>query len=80
VKLLKSEEPGQCTGLYNLFVSYRYWEAAPTGFEPAISALTGPHVNRYTTGPVAVGSLPYAYRGVKTPPESYGGGKSSIPG
>ncbi len=27
--------------------------AAPTGFEPAISALTGPHVNRYTTGPRA---------------------------
>lgn len=28
--------------------------AIPTGFEPAISALTGPHVSRYTTGSVAL--------------------------
>lgn len=37
--------------------------AAPTGFEPAISALTGPHVSRYTTGPFvcsAANSLPFA--------------------
>jgi hypothetical protein len=29
-----------------------YLLAGTTGFEPAISALTGPHVNRYTTPPV----------------------------
>ena len=25
--------------------------AVPTGFEPALSCVTGRHVNRYTTGP-----------------------------
>ena len=33
--------------------------AAPTGFEPAISALTGPHVSRYTTGPVVERAIVY---------------------
>ncbi len=28
--------------------------AGTTGFEPAISALTGPHVNRYTTPPAKI--------------------------
>jgi hypothetical protein len=28
-----------------------YVRAGATGFEPAISALTGPHVSRYTTPP-----------------------------
>lgn len=28
--------------------------AGTTGFEPAISALTGPHVNRYTTPPARI--------------------------
>ena len=26
--------------------------AVPTGIEPAISCVTGRHVNRYTTGPI----------------------------
>ena len=29
--------------------------ATPIGFEPTISAVTGRHVNRYTTGPHLVG-------------------------
>ena len=28
-----------------------FFLAGATGFEPAISALTGPHVSRYTTPP-----------------------------
>jgi hypothetical protein len=39
--------------------------AAPTGFEPAISALTGPHVSRYTTEPLAGANIPYGFMGVK---------------
>jgi hypothetical protein len=35
--------------LYRL--SYRAKMAVPTGIEPAISCVTGRHVNRYTTGP-----------------------------
>ena len=31
-----------------------FFIAGATGFEPAISALTGPHVSRYTTPPFAV--------------------------
>lgn len=33
-----------------LFISEQF-SAGATGFEPAISALTGPHVSRYTTPP-----------------------------
>jgi hypothetical protein len=29
--------------------------AVPTGIEPAISCVTGRHVNRYTTGPLGCG-------------------------
>jgi hypothetical protein len=29
----------------------RIYMAVPTGIEPAISCVTGRHVNRYTTGP-----------------------------
>ena len=36
--------------LYQL--SYRAKMAVPTGIEPAISCVTGRHVNRYTTGPL----------------------------
>ena len=28
--------------------------AVPTGIEPAISCVTGRHVNRYTTGPLCL--------------------------
>ena len=28
--------------------------AVPTGIEPAISCVTGRHVNRYTTGPYVI--------------------------
>jgi hypothetical protein len=28
--------------------------AVPTGIEPAISCVTGRHVNRYTTGPLKI--------------------------
>ena len=34
--------------------SRRTASSSPAGFEPAISALTGPHVSRYTTPPFAV--------------------------
>ena len=30
--------------------------AVPTGIEPAISCVTGRHVNRYTTGPLVAGT------------------------
>ena len=30
---------------------FKFSLAGMTGFEPAISALTGPHVSRYTTSP-----------------------------
>jgi hypothetical protein len=33
-------------------------KAGATGFEPAISGLTGQHVNRYTTPPVASRIIP----------------------
>ena len=32
-------------------------QAGATGFEPAISGLTGRHVNRYTTPPYSRGSI-----------------------
>ncbi len=34
-------------------VKQNQWEnsASPTGIEPAISSVTGKHVNHYTTGP-----------------------------
>ena len=38
------------TELLNL-VMYDIKMAVPTGIEPAISCVTGRHVNRYTTGP-----------------------------
>ena len=33
----------------------RIYMAVPTGIEPAISCVTGRHVNRYTTGPFGCG-------------------------
>ena len=33
----------------------RNYMAVPTGIEPAISCVTGRHVNRYTTGPFGCG-------------------------
>lgn len=35
----------------NLDCQVQVQQAGMTGFEPAISALTGPHVSRYTTSP-----------------------------
>ena len=36
----------------NLDCQVQVQQAGMTGFEPAISALTGPHVSRYTTSPL----------------------------
>jgi hypothetical protein len=40
--------------------------AGATGFEPAIFGLTGRHVNRYTTPPVASPTIPELLRFVKS--------------
>jgi hypothetical protein len=37
----------------------RIYMAVPTGIEPAISCVTGRHVNRYTTGPLICITEPF---------------------
>gem|GEM_PF-5476246 len=41
--------------------------AGPTGFEPAISSSTERHVNRYTTDPFDLDSLPNKPTAVNVP-------------
>lgn len=50
-------------------VAPKLLRAAPTGFEPAISALTGPHVSRYTTGPVV--KRPIVYHALSSPSSNW---------
>ena len=38
-----------------IYVCFFKKMAVPTGIEPAISCVTGRHVNRYTTGPFGCG-------------------------
>ena len=39
-----------------MFRVLKSYMAVPTGIEPAISCVTGRHVNRYTTGPLVAGT------------------------
>ena len=48
-------------------LNYTRKMAVPTGIEPAISCVTGRHVNRYTTGPIMYLLKNGGGRGIRTP-------------